>query len=63
MEELEEVVARKLRVEGLTECNWYSSARLSTLGTSAAPDNSPSCLAAVEQFVANHKAVERWMRY
>ena len=57
------MVARKLRVEGLTECSWYSSARLSTLGTSSAPDNSCSCLAAVEQFVTNHKAVERWMNY
>lgn len=60
-EELQEVVSRKLRVEGLTECGWYSSAQLSTLGTSAA--DLDSCLTAVEQFVTKHKRIKLWRQY
>jgi hypothetical protein len=51
-EELEQVVSRKLRVIALTECGWYSGARINTVCTSAT--DYVSCLAAIDKFVANY---------
>jgi hypothetical protein len=55
--ELEQVVSRKLRVIALTECSWYSGARINTLCTSAA--DYLSCLAAINEFVANYSSIKR----
>jgi hypothetical protein len=50
-EELEEVISRKLRVNALKTCGWYSVSRVTTLSTSAT--DRQSCLAVVDELFAN----------